>query len=59
MAGILITVYLVIGALASALIWIILVASKRLENKAKNVKRGRLESNLIREPNTKPGRFQP
>ena len=59
MAAILIIVYLVIGALASALIWVILIASKRRENKAKNVNRGLLESNLIREPNTKPSRFQP
>ncbi len=59
MAGIFIAIYLVIGALASALIWVILIASKRRQNKAKNVKRGRLESNLIHEPNTKPSRFHP
>ena len=58
MIGILITTYLITGALASALIWIILIASKRLENKAKNVKRGRLESKLVRETNTKPSKFQ-
>lgn len=58
MAVILITIYLGIGALASALIWIILIASKRHEDKAKNRKRERLESNLIREPNSKPGRFR-
>jgi len=58
MTGILITVYLVIGAFASALIWVILIASKRRQNKAKNAKRGRLESKLIREPNTKPSKFQ-
>ena len=57
MAGILITAYLVLGALVSGLIWIILVASKRREKKAKNVNRGRVEANLIREPSTKPSRF--
>jgi hypothetical protein len=59
MTGILITVYLVIGVFASALIWVILIASKRRQNKAKNAKRGRSESKLIHEPNTKPSRFQP
>ena len=58
MAEILIAVYLIIGALVSALIWVILIASKRGENEAKNVKRGRLESKLFREANTKPSRFQ-
>jgi hypothetical protein len=57
MAGILIAIYLVIGALASVLIWIILIASKRRENSAKTVKREHSESNLFREPNTKPSRF--
>jgi hypothetical protein len=56
MAGILITVYLVIGALASGLLWLILIASKRRENKAKNVKHGRLKHLLFGEPNTKPSR---
>jgi len=59
MAGILITVYLIVGALVSALIWIVLIASKRRENKAKNVKRERLDSNLFRESSNKPSRFQP
>jgi hypothetical protein len=53
MVGILITAYLVIGALAFALIWILLIASKRRENKAKNMNRGHLESKLFRKPNTK------
>jgi len=52
MAGILIAAYLVVEALASALIWVILIASKRRENKAKNVKRGRLQSKLFRKPST-------
>lgn len=56
--GILISVYLAIGALASALIWVILIASKRRENRAKKVNRGPLESKLFRETNTKPSRFQ-
>ena len=59
MAGILIAAYLGIGALISALIWIILIASKRRENKAKNVKRERLKSNPLGEPNTKPSRSKP
>ena len=58
MAQILITAYLVVGALAFALIWVALVASKRRENKAENVKFGRLGYNLFREPNAKPSRFQ-
>lgn len=48
MVGILITAYLVIGALASVLIWVVLVASKRRE-KAKHVKHERLESSLFGE----------
>lgn len=58
MAGILITAYLVVGALAATLLWVILIASKRREKRAKNLKNlGRLEYNLFREPNTKPSRF--
>lgn len=57
MASILITAYLVLGALASALIWAILIASKRRGNKAKDVKRGRLESKLFQEHSTRPSRF--
>lgn len=58
MAGILITAYLVVGALAATLLWVILIASKRREKRAKNLKSlGRLEYNLFREPNTKPSRF--
>jgi hypothetical protein len=44
--------------LASALIWLILVASKRHQNKAKNVNRERLDSTLFHERNTKPSRFR-
>lgn len=51
MIAILITAYLVIGALVSALIWIILIASQRHESKAKKVNRGGVESNLFHEPN--------
>jgi hypothetical protein len=58
MAGILITAYLGIGALVSALIWVVLIASKRRENKAKNVQGERLESNLFREASKKPSRSQ-
>lgn len=57
LAEILVAAYLVVGALASALIWAVLLASKRRENKAKNVNFGRAEYNLFREPNTKPSRF--
>ena len=57
MAEILITAYLVLGALAFSLIWAILIASKRRENKASKVNSERLEYNLFREPNTKPSRF--
>ncbi len=57
MAGILITAYLVVGALASVLIWIILIASRGRENVAKSMKGERLESNPLREPSTKPSRF--
>ena len=58
MAEILITAYLGVGALAFALIWVILIASKRRENKVKKVNLGHLEYNLFREPNTKPSRSQ-
>ena len=58
MMAILVTTYLIIGALVSALIWIILIASKRHEHKAKNVDRGRVESKLFHEPNTNPSKFQ-
>lgn len=57
MAAILITGYLVIGALASALIWAILIASKRRDNKAKHTNHERLRSKLVQKPNTKPSRF--
>ena len=40
-AEILVTAYLVVGAVASAFIWVILVASKGRQNKAKNVNVGR------------------
>ena len=59
MAWIFITAYLVIGALASALIWVILIASKRSANEARKAKGERLESNPFREPNPKQTRFQP
>lgn len=58
MATILIIVYLVIGALASGLIWAILIASKRRENTARRANPERPESKIFREPNTKPSRFQ-
>lgn len=58
MATILIIVYLVIGALVSGLIWAILIASKRRENKAKRTQPERSESKIFHEPNTKPSRFQ-
>ncbi len=57
-AEILVTAYLLVGAMASALIWAILTASKRRESKAKNMNVGRLEYNLFRETNTKTSRFQ-
>ena len=52
MLGTLITIYLIIGAVAFGLIWSILIASKRRENRGMSVKRGRSESNLFMEPNT-------
>ena len=58
MIAILITAYLVVGALVSALIWIILIASKRRENKAKSVNHEGVESKLFHEPNTNPSKFQ-
>jgi hypothetical protein len=57
MATILIAGYFVIGALASALIWLALIASKRRENKAKQSNHERMKTNLIRKPNTKASRF--
>jgi hypothetical protein len=58
MIAILITAYLIIGALVSALIWIILIASKRHKSKAENVNRGGVESNLFHERNAKPSKLQ-
>lgn len=58
MATFLIIVYLVIGALASGLIWAILIASKRRENKARRANLERSESKIFGEPNTKPSQFQ-
>ena len=58
MIAILITAYLVIGALVSALIWIILIASKRYERKAENVNRGGVESKFFHERNAKPSKLQ-
>jgi hypothetical protein len=57
MVGILVAIYLVLGALASALIWIILIASKQRGNRAKDAKRERLESKLFSERSTKASRF--
>jgi hypothetical protein len=59
MLGILIATYLLIGALASALIWMILIASKGRENKVISMKRGRSESGLFTEANTETSSFQP
>jgi hypothetical protein len=49
----LITAYLVIGAFVSALIWVILIASKRRHNQTKNIDRGRVEAKLSHAPNAK------
>jgi len=57
MAETLITAYLVVGAFASGLIWAVLIASKRREDKAKNVNIRRSSYTLLRESNTKPSRF--
>jgi hypothetical protein len=59
MLGILIATYLIIGALASALIWMILIVSKRRENRVVSLKPARLESNLLGEANAEPSRPQP
>ena len=57
MAEIFVTAYLGVGALAAALIWMALIASKRHDDKSKNVNHERSEFNLFRERNTKPSRF--
>ena len=59
MVEIVVTAYLVVGALAATLIWTALIASKRPNEKAKRVNHGRLQYSLFRERNTKPSRFQP
>lgn len=59
MLAILLVTYLIIGAFASALIWTILIASKRRNNKGISVKRRRSESNLFTGTNTKSSRFRP
>lgn len=58
MATILIVAYFVVGAVVSGLIWAILIASKRREDKFRQEKRERPDTDLFREPNTKPSRFQ-
>jgi hypothetical protein len=57
MVEILITAYLVAGAFASGLIWAVLIASKRREDKAKNINYRQSSYALFREGNTKPSRF--
>lgn len=57
MVQILITAYLTIGALAAGLIWMALIASKRRDEKTKNVEFRSVKYNLFRERNTKPSRF--
>jgi len=57
MAEIFVTAYLGVGALAAALLWMALIASKRRDDKAKNVNHERSKFNLFRERNTKPSRF--
>lgn len=52
MLTILIATYLILGALAFALIWAALIASKRRDNRAKIVNRERLESKIFRESHT-------
>jgi hypothetical protein len=59
MITILIATYLIIGGFTFALIWAILVASKRRDNRVKNVNREHLEPKLFRESNTKPSGFHP
>lgn len=58
MAEIFVTAYLLLGGIAAALIWTVLIASKRRDRREeKNVNHSALEySQLFREPNTKPSR---
>lgn len=56
MVQILITAYLTIGALAAALIWTALIASKRRDEKTKYVEDRSIKYNMFRERNTKPSR---
>jgi hypothetical protein len=58
MITILIAAYLLLGAFAFALIWMALQASKRRDNRAKNVSRERLETTLLRESRSKPSGFR-
>lgn len=48
--------YLIVGALASGLIWTALIASKRHEAKEENVSYDSVEYNPFRERSTKPSR---
>lgn len=57
MAAILITAYLIIGAVAFAFIWIALIASKHRQEKTSKGNFGSLKYKLFHEPNTKPSRF--
>jgi hypothetical protein len=58
-AEIFIGAYLIVGLLAAALIWIALIASKRRDDKAKDVNYDHLKYSPFRERNTKPSRFHP
>jgi hypothetical protein len=48
--------YLIVGALASGLIWMALIASKRHEAKEETLSYDTVEYGSFREPSTKPSR---
>jgi hypothetical protein len=55
-AEICISAYLIVGAMATALILIVLKASKRRYNETKKLTYDQPEHNAFHEPNTKPSR---
>lgn len=58
-AEICVTAYLIVGGLATVLIWSALAASKRRIHNSRNVHYHSLRYNPFREPNTKPSRLHP
>ncbi len=57
MMEIIVSAYLIIGGLATSVIWTALIASKRHDDKAANANYDHLEFSAFRRHDTKPSRF--